>query len=180
MVLSDSFHLRKIAFAGLPEISDPSSKNKTYFQLAGRILLIFLFLGLSFKRDTWSWARIAISTVGFLACVMVAVGFKAKYSAMFLLALLSVFNVLINNWWSVNEAHPHRDFLKYSLSFCRDWLTVDTTSSKRCQLSEGSCYLSIWALVDSVSMKRKRFTRNDGIMERGCLRRSAFILNQWR
>jgi uncharacterized membrane protein YphA (DoxX/SURF4 family) len=44
---------------------------------------------------------------------MVAVGFKAKYSAMFLVALLSIFNVLINNFWSVHSGHPHRDFLKY-------------------------------------------------------------------
>jgi ER-derived vesicles protein len=116
MVLSDSLHRRKIAFAGLPELSDPSSTNRTYFQLAGRVLLIFLFLGFIFKGDSWSAIRIAVSTFGLLACVMVAVGFKAKYSAMFLVALLSVFNVIINNFWSVHSAHPHRDFLKY-LSF---------------------------------------------------------------
>lgn len=113
MVLSDSLHRRKIAFAGLPQLSDPSSTNRTYFQLAGRVLLIFLFLGFIFKGDSWSATRIAVSTIGLLACVMVAVGFKAKYSAMFLVALLSVFNVLINNFWSVQSGHPHRDFLKY-------------------------------------------------------------------
>ena len=113
MVLSDSLHRRKIAFAGLPELSDPSSQNRTYFQLAGRVLLIFLFLGFIFKGDSWSAIRIAVSTFGLLACVMVAVGFKAKYSAMFLVALLSIFNVLLNNFWSVSSSHPHRDFLKY-------------------------------------------------------------------
>jgi len=115
MVLSDSFHRRKIAFAGLPELSDPSATNKTYFQLAGRVLLIFLFLGFVVKGDSWSIFRIAVSIVGLVACVMVAVGFKAKYSAMFLVALLSIFNVLINNFWSVNTAHPRRDFVKYIL-----------------------------------------------------------------
>ena len=30
---------------------------------------------------------------------MVAVGFKAKWSASFLVTLLSVFNVFINNWY---------------------------------------------------------------------------------
>ena len=123
MVLSDSLHRRKIAFAGLPELSDPSATNRTYFQLAGRVLLIFLFLGFIFKGDRWSPLRVIISTVGLLACIMVAVGFKAKYSAMFLVALLSVGNILINNFWSVHSAHPHRDFLKYvlalSLSNCR-------------------------------------------------------------
>jgi ER-derived vesicles protein len=115
MVLSDSLHRRKIAFAGLPQLSDPSSTNRTYFQLAGRVLLIFLFLGFIFKGDKWSILRILISTVGLLACIMVAVGFKAKYSAMFLVAVLSVGNILINNFWSVHTAHPHRDFLKYSV-----------------------------------------------------------------
>ena len=116
MVLSDSLHRRKIAFAGLPELSDPSSKNRTYFQLAGRVLLIFLFLGLIFRGDSWSLSRITVSLFGLLACVMVAVGFKAKYSAMFLVALLSVFNVLINNFWSFSTSHPHHDFLKYFIS----------------------------------------------------------------
>jgi uncharacterized membrane protein YphA (DoxX/SURF4 family) len=112
MVLSDSLHRRKIAWAGLPQLSDPSSTNRTYFQLAGRVLLIFLFLGLIFKGDSWTALRIAYTTFGLLACIMVAVGFKAKYSAMFLVAFMSVFNVLMNNWWSVHSAHPHRDFLK--------------------------------------------------------------------
>ena len=44
---------------------------------------------------------------------MVAVGFKAKSSALFLVLLLSLFNVVVNNWWSVHAAHPQRDFLKY-------------------------------------------------------------------
>jgi len=113
MVLSDSLHRRKIAFAGLPQLSDPSATNRKYFQLAGRVLLIFLFLGFVFKGDSWTTSRIAVSCIGLLASCMVAIGFKAKYSAMFLVALLSVFNVLINNFWSVHSAHPHRDFLKY-------------------------------------------------------------------
>ena len=147
MVLSDSLHRRKIAFAGLPELSDPSSTNRTYFQLAGRVLLIFLFLGLIFRGDSWSASRIAISAFGLLACVMVAVGFKAKYSAMFLVALLSVFNVLINNFWSVSSAHPHRDFLKY-LPPSNICLILGTTSSKLSRLLADCCCSSIWGQVD--------------------------------
>ena len=114
MVLSDSLARRRITFPGLPELSDPSATNKTYFQLAGRVLLIFLFLGLIFRGGTWTLGRIAITMFGLLACVMVAVGFKAKYSAVVLVAMLSVFNVFINNFWSVASSHPHRDFLKYA------------------------------------------------------------------
>ena len=44
---------------------------------------------------------------------MVAVGFKAKWSAAFLVTVLSIFNVIANNFWAVHSAHPKRDFLKY-------------------------------------------------------------------
>lgn len=81
------------------------------FLLAGRVLLIFLFLGFVLQ-GTWSIARAFLSLVGLIACVMVAVGFKAKWSASFLVLTLSVFNVAVNNWWSVHSAHPARDFLK--------------------------------------------------------------------
>lgn len=81
------------------------------FLLAGRVLLIFLFVGF-ILRGEWSIARLFVSVIGFAACVMVAVGFKAKWSAAFLVVTLSAFNVFINNWWSVHSAHPQRDFLK--------------------------------------------------------------------
>ena len=82
------------------------------FLLAGRVLLIFLFIGFAFRGE-WSIARFLVSLVGLAACTMVAIGFKAKWSAAFLVLVLSVFNVFINNWWSVHSAHPQRDFLKY-------------------------------------------------------------------
>lgn len=110
MVLSDSLSRRKNLFAGLPSLSE--TDRRTYFQLAGRILLIFLFFGFILKGD-WSIFRVLVSLIGAVACVMVAVGFKAKWSAMFLVLLLSIFNVIVNNWWAVHSAHPQRDFLKY-------------------------------------------------------------------
>ena len=81
------------------------------FLLAARVLLIFLFLGFII-RGQWSIGRALVSLVGLAACGMVAVGFKAKWSAAFLVIILSVFNVFINAWWSVHSAHPQRDFLK--------------------------------------------------------------------
>lgn len=44
---------------------------------------------------------------------MVAVGFKARWSASFLVLLLSIFNILVNNWWATHASHPARDFLRY-------------------------------------------------------------------
>ncbi|KAG6812207.1 hypothetical protein H0H92_003943 [Tricholoma furcatifolium] len=110
MVFSDSMVSRKTLFAGLPSISE--TDRKKYFLLAGRVLLIFLFLGFILQGE-WSIARVLVSVVGLAACVMVAVGFKAKWSAAFLVLVLSIFNVFANNWWSVHSAHPQRDFLKY-------------------------------------------------------------------
>ena len=110
MVLSDAFSKKKSVFADLPQLSERD--RKTYFQLAGRVLLIFLFIGFIFHGE-WSTARAIVSLIGFVACIMVVVGFKAKWSATFLVLFLSVFNILINNFWSLHHVNPKRDFLKY-------------------------------------------------------------------
>lgn len=112
MVLSDSLSVKKTIWAGLPTIDINEADRKKYFQLAGRVLLVFLFLGFVFNGK-FTLARALVSVVGLAACVMVAVGFKAKWSALFLVTTLSIFNLFINNWWSVHAAHPQRDFLKY-------------------------------------------------------------------
>jgi len=99
MVLSDSWVRKRFAPAGLPSIDEKD--RKMYFQLAGRILLIFLFLGFVVAGE-WSFWRVSVSVVGFVACVMVVVGFKAKMSAILLVVILSIFNLLVNNFWAVS------------------------------------------------------------------------------
>lgn len=98
MVLSDSWVRKTTAFAGLPQIDEKD--RKMYFQLAGRVLLIFLFIGFVFS-GSWTLWRIIVSGIGFVACVMVVVGFKAKFSATLLVVILSIFNLLVNNFWTV-------------------------------------------------------------------------------
>ncbi|KAG8897026.1 hypothetical protein FRC00_004917 [Tulasnella sp. 408] len=110
MVFSDAITSSKRNFAGLPSLTE--NDRRKYFQLVGRVLLIFLFIGFMIQGQ-WSFARVLVSIFGLVACGMIAVGFKAKWSAAFLVILLSVFNVVINNWWSVHSHHPQRDFLKY-------------------------------------------------------------------
>ena len=110
MVLSDSWVRKRFAPAGLPQIDEKD--RKMYFQLAGRILLIFLFIGFVFAGG-WSIGRVVVSVVGLVACVMVVVGFKAKFSAVMLVIILSIFNLLVNNFWTLHEHHPHKDFAKY-------------------------------------------------------------------
>ncbi|RFU35977.1 hypothetical protein B7463_g345, partial [Scytalidium lignicola] len=110
MVLSDSWVRKNKAFAGLPQLEEKD--RKMYFQLAGRVLLIFLFIGFVFS-GTWSIWRVIVALIGFVACVMVVVGFKAKFSAIMLVVILSIFNVLVNNFWTLHDRHPHKDFAKY-------------------------------------------------------------------
>lgn len=130
MVLSDSWVRKTKAFAGLPTLDEKD--KKMYFQLAGRVLLIFLFIGFVFSGQ-WSFWRVLVCILGAGACVMVVVGFKAKYSATLLVVILSGFNLLVNNFWTVSafcylflrffwltglftqlhEHHPHKDFAKY-------------------------------------------------------------------
>ncbi|MCJ1338207.1 hypothetical protein MMC09_003492 [Bachmanniomyces sp. S44760] len=110
MVLSDSWVRKRFAPAGLPSIDEKD--RKMYFQLAGRVLLIFLFVGFVFAGD-WSLGRVAVSLLGLVACVMVIVGFKAKWSAVILVVVLSIFNLLVNNFWTLHDHHPHKDFAKY-------------------------------------------------------------------
>ena len=100
MVLSDSWVRKTKAFAGLPQLEEKD--RKMYFQLAGRVLLIFLFVGFVFSGQ-WSVWRVVVSLIGLMACVMVVVGFKAKFSATLLVVILSVFNVLVNNFWTVSN-----------------------------------------------------------------------------
>lgn len=98
MVLSDSWVRKRFAPAGLPSIDEKD--RKMYIQLAGRVLLIFLFVGFVFAGD-WGIARVVVSLFGFVACVMVVVGFKAKWSAVMLVVILSIFNLIVNNFWTV-------------------------------------------------------------------------------
>ncbi len=107
MVLSDSWVRKTKAFAGLPQLEEKD--RKMYFQLAGRVLLIFLFVGFVFSGQ-WSIWRVVVSLIGLMACVMVVVGFKAKFSATLLVVILSVFNVLVNNFWTVSNLYSSSSF----------------------------------------------------------------------
>jgi ER-derived vesicles protein len=99
MVLSDSWVRKRFAPAGLPQLDEKD--RKMYIQLAGRVLLIFLFVGFVFSGE-WGFWRVLVSLVGLVACIMVVVGFKAKWSAVMLVLILSIFNLMVNNFWMVS------------------------------------------------------------------------------
>ena len=118
-------------FRGLPTISASESEKSTYISLIGRVLLIFLFGSLMYNTsgssDDSSSSSALFSALGPLhlilralywafgsiACLMVAVGFKARYSAMLLVAILCIVNILMNPWWKHGHGSAERDFLRY-------------------------------------------------------------------
>ncbi|GAA6010492.1 hypothetical protein JCM10207_001331 [Rhodosporidiobolus poonsookiae] len=113
MTLSDSLSAKKSSIVGnLHGLGVSDNDRKKYFQLFGRVLLVFLFLGFVFNGQT-GVAHGIVSISGLVACLFVAVGYKAKQSALFLTVVLTTFNFTINAWWRVHKAHPQRDFLKY-------------------------------------------------------------------
>jgi uncharacterized membrane protein YphA (DoxX/SURF4 family) len=100
----------KQTFAGLPNFT--SADNSIYVTLAGRILLIFLFLAFCFAGEM-TFLRVIVCAIGLVACVMVAVGFKAKASALFMVLFLSIMNVFMNNWWALHHNEFIKDHIKY-------------------------------------------------------------------
>jgi len=138
MVLSDSWVRKSKAFAGLPSVDEKD--RKMYFQLAGRVLLIFLFIGFVFS-GTWSIWRVLVAALGFVACVMVIVGFKAKFSAIMLVVILSIFNLLVNNFWTVT--HPRLSFRKFQLIGCSSMSTIPTRTSPSTISSKSSLLLAV-------------------------------------
>ncbi len=112
-------------FRGLPTISASESEKTTYISLIGRVLLIFLFGSLMYNTTGGNTGdneasgplqlllRGVYLAFGSVACLMVAVGFKARYSAMLLVAILCIVNIFMNPWWKHGHGSAERDFLRY-------------------------------------------------------------------
>jgi hypothetical protein len=109
LVLAESRVEGKSLFAGVPSLGE--NKPKMYLQLAGRILLVFMFLTL--LRFEMSAMQIVQNLVGSLLMVLVTVGYKTKLSALVLVTWLNVLNFYFNAWWNIPAYKPMRDFLKY-------------------------------------------------------------------
>jgi len=108
-VLAESRVEGKSLFAGVPSLGE--NKPKMYLQLAGRILLVFMFLTL--LRFEMSAMQIIQNLVGSLLMVLVTIGYKTKLSALVLVTWLNILNFYFNAWWTIPAYKPMRDFLKY-------------------------------------------------------------------
>lgn len=102
---------RSMNLPGLPMLQN-TQDNKKYFLLAGRLLLILLFLGFVFS-GTWSLTRLFIILIGFVSCGSIIVGYKTKFAAFVLTVLLFTFNMFVNTFWQYGPHDSQRDFLKY-------------------------------------------------------------------
>lgn len=112
MVLSDAFvrDRRALSLPGLPLASDKSRAK--YFQLAGRVLLILLYFAYVFSGNS-SITSIITSALGLVACILVAIGYKARLSASILVVMLFAKNLANNQYWRYEASNPVRDFLRY-------------------------------------------------------------------
>nr|CAD7589015.1 unnamed protein product [Timema genevievae] len=109
LVLAESRVEGKSLFAGVPSLGD--NKPKNYLQLAGRVLLAFMFITL--LRFEISFLQIIQDLLGSLLMVLVTIGYKTKLSALILVLLLAALNLYHNAWWTIPDYKPLRDFLKY-------------------------------------------------------------------
>ena len=96
-------------FAGVPTIQNNAPKN--YMQLTGRLLLVIMFL--TIVRFQMSIGAIIENLVGGIFILFVAIGFKTKLSALFLVVFLTALNFYVNCFWMVTEHRALHDFLKY-------------------------------------------------------------------
>ena len=99
----------KTMFAGVPTVA--SNQKQTYMQLAGRLLVIFMFLTL-FNFD-FSIFQIVTFLVSAVLMVCVAIGYRTKLAALVLVVFLMLANFMFNAFWMVPHNRIMRDFMKY-------------------------------------------------------------------
>ena len=109
LLLAESSGEVKTMFAGLPSMGINQRQN--YMQLAGRVLVVFMFLTL-FKFDL-SPLRIIMLVGGAVLTMCVFIGYKTKLAAIVLVILLAILNVVLNSFWSIPYNRIMRDFVKY-------------------------------------------------------------------
>ena len=108
LLLADAQAQQKTIFAGIPMIYD--NKNREYMVLAGRVLIILMFI--TIIRFNFTLMNIIEIIIGGALITLVAVGYKTKLSALILAAALSVINLFLNPFWMYQATLLH-DLHKY-------------------------------------------------------------------
>ncbi|ORX87455.1 hypothetical protein BCR32DRAFT_289278 [Anaeromyces robustus] len=104
--LDDGKHQFKI---GLPDI--PIYSNSVYLQLAGRIMITFLFLtqliGMSFKSHIF--LKLVIIILCACAFAMIGVGYKVRIISPILCVGILIVNFFIYPWWENPDPYYERE-----------------------------------------------------------------------
>ncbi|KAH7636871.1 surfeit locus protein 4 [Dermatophagoides farinae] len=109
LLLAESRAEGRSMFAGVPTLGE--NKPKTYMQLLGRILVIFMFVTvLHFDIHP---LIVLQNIVAIVLMGAVTVGFKTKLSSLILVLWLTVLNFYSNAFWTIESYRPMHDFLKY-------------------------------------------------------------------
>ena len=109
LVVAESKVEDKSLFAGVPSLGE--NKTKSYLQLAGRVLMVFMFLTLlKFELNAGQMVQ---NIVGSALMILVTVGYKTKLSSLILVTWLNLLNFYFNAWWTIPVHKPLRDFLKF-------------------------------------------------------------------
>lgn len=139
MVLSDAFvhDRRSLSMPGLPVLDDKDRSK--YFQLAGRVLMMVLFLAYVATEHLTAVSLIGI-VIGMASCVLVVIGYKARLSAAVLILILLYRNLTSNQYWNFESNNPVHDFLRYEhfqiLSIIGGLLLVVNTGAGALSLDE--------------------------------------------
>eukprot|EP00043_Microstomoeca_roanoka_P018905 m.206457 g.206457 ORF g.206457 m.206457 type:complete len:281 (-) comp16907_c4_seq1:1699-2541(-) len=86
------------------------NKSTSWLQLAGRILIIIMFMTLIMFDSA---LRVFIEIIGLVLVLAVAIGYQTKISAAILVTLLMVENMLLNAFWMVPTSSSRFDFKLY-------------------------------------------------------------------
>lgn len=122
---SDSIVKNKVTFQMLPELNNKDEKNKGYLLLAGRMLIVMMFIGFTLSK---SWFTVLL-TITFT--IFFAVGYNTKFASIMLILILAFYNITVHNYWFHDPSR--RDFLKYefyqNLSIIGGLLLVTNTGA---------------------------------------------------
>ncbi|KAL3233375.1 ER-derived vesicles protein ERV29 [Nakaseomyces bracarensis] len=125
IAFSDSIVRNKTTFAMLPELNSRDDQTKGYLLLAGRMLIVIMFIAFTFSK---SWLTILLTII---CTVCFAIGYKTKFASIMLGTILTFYNITLNNYWFYDDSK--RDFLKYefyqNLSIIGGLLLVTNTGA---------------------------------------------------
>lgn len=138
--LSDSLVIdkRALSMPGLPML-ESKDYNKKYYLLAGRIMLLVLFITFTLSIK-WSFMNIFTILIGLFACISIAIGYKTKFAAIILTVILAIHNCLTNHYWTYSYKDARRDYLRYeffqTLSIVGGLLLIVNTGAGELSIDE--------------------------------------------